>query len=234
MLLTMAPTVAFAAEDDEAAPQSNSVLEGSCGAADSKSSVTWKLTENEDSLYCVKKDDTTWRFYDDKNDKDGEKVQAYTLTIAGDGAMADYGRNTTPWGLKLAEILNADTSKSNTVSDYCSPHITRIEFAAGSNVTYIGAHAFRSTSISSITIPDSVKSIGAYAFIMCRHLTSITASKLSGRAFYAEDDVLYEDYTENGQSGVALRFSRSPSGMMLTRSTAASQRSAATQCNRPR
>lgn len=35
MLLTMAPTVAFAAEDDEAAPQSNSVLEGSCGAADS-------------------------------------------------------------------------------------------------------------------------------------------------------------------------------------------------------
>ena len=207
MLLTMAPTVAFAADgDDEAAPQINSVLEGSCGAADSKSSVTWKLTENEDSLYCVKKDDTTWRFYDDKNDKDGEKVQAYTLTIAGNGAMADYGRNNTPWGLKLAEILKADTSKNNTVSDYCSPRITRIEFAAGSNVTYIGAHAFRSTSISSIAIPDSVKSIGAYAFIMCRHLTSITANKLSDRKFYAENDVLYEDYTENGQSGVALRF----------------------------
>ena len=207
MLLTMAPTVAFAADgDDEAAPQINSVLEGSCGAADSKSSVTWKLTENEDSLYCVKKDDTTWRFYDDKNDKDGEKVQAYTLTIAGNGAMADYGRNNTPWGLKLAEILKADTSKNNTVSDYCSPRITRIEFAAGSNVTYIGAHAFRSTSISSIAIPDSVKSIGAYAFIMCRHLTSIKASNLSDRAFYVKDDVLYEDYTENGKSGVALRF----------------------------
>ena len=207
MLLTMAPTVAFAADgDDGAAPQINSVLEGSCGAADSKSSVTWKLTENEDSLYCVKKDDTTWRFYDDKNDKDGEKVQAYTLTIAGNGAMADYGRNNTPWGLTLAEILKADTSKNNTVSDYCSPRITRIEFAAGSNVTYIGAHAFRSTSISSIAIPDSVKSIGAYAFIMCRHLTSIKASNLSDRAFYVKDDVLYEDYTENGQSGVALRF----------------------------
>ena len=207
MLLTMAPTVAFAADgDDEAAPQINSVLEGSCGAADSKSSVTWKLTENEDSLYCVKKDDTTWRFYDDKNDKDGEKVQAYTLTIAGNGAMADYGRNNTPWGLKLAEILKADTSKNNTVSDYCSPRITRIEFAAGSNVTYIGEHAFRSTSISSIAIPDSVKRIGAYAFIMCRHLTSITAKEMSDRAFYAENDVLYENYTENGQSGVALRF----------------------------
>lgn len=204
MLLTMAPTVAFAAEDDEAAPQSNSVLKGSCGAKGDN--VTWKLTENDDSLYRVK-DDTTWRFYDNDNDGNGgEKVQAYTLTIAGEGAMADYGRNTTPWGLKLAENLNADTSKSNTVSDYCSPRITRIEFAAGSKVTYIGAHAFRSTSISSIAIPDSVKSIGAYAFIMCRHLTSITANKLSDRKFYAENDVLYEDYTENGQSGVALRF----------------------------
>ena len=202
MLLTMAPTVAFAADDNEAAAQSTPVLEGSCGAEGDN--VTWNLTENDDSLYCVA-DDTTWRFYDNAGNG-GEKVQAYTLTIAGEGAMADYGRNTTPWGLKLAESLNEDASKSNTVSDYCSPRITRIEFAAGSNVTYIGAHAFRSTGISSIAIPDSVKSIGAYAFIMCRHLTSITASKLSDRAFYAKDDVLYEDYTENGQSGVALRF----------------------------
>ena len=207
MLLTMAPTVAFAADGDDEAANTISLADatetsGTCGAEGDN--VTWKLTENDDSLYCVA-DDTTWRFYD-KEDKDSKKVQAYTLTIAGEGAMADYGRNTTPWGLKLAEILNADTSKSNTVSDYCSPHITRIEFAAGSNVTYIGAHAFRSTSISSIAIPDSVKSIGAYAFIMCRHLTSITANKLSDRKFYAENDVLYEDYTENGQSGVALRF----------------------------
>ena len=203
MLLTMVPTVAFAADgDDGAAPQINSVLEGSCGAEGNN--VTWKLTENDDSLYCVAHN-TTWRFYDNA-DNGGDKVQAYTLTIAGEGAMADYGRNTTPWGLKLAQILGAEASKNNTVSDYCSPRITRIEFAADSNVTYIGEHAFRSTSISSIAIPDSVKRIGAYAFIMCRHLTSITAKEMSDRAFYAENDVLYENYTENGQSGVALRF----------------------------
>ena len=52
MLLTMAPTVAFAADgDDEAAHQNNSVLEGSCGAEGDN--VTWKLTENDDSLYCA-------------------------------------------------------------------------------------------------------------------------------------------------------------------------------------
>ena len=203
LLLTMMPTVAFAADDDEVS-QSNSALAGNCGAAVRESSVTWKLTENNDSLYCVK-DDTTWRFYDEEA-KDSQQVQAYTLTIDGEGAMADYERNTTPWGLKLAEILKEDASKNNTVSDYCSPRITQIEFAAGSNVTYIGKHAFRSTSISSIAIPNSVKNIGAYAFIMCRHLTTITANKLSDRKFYAENDVLYEDYTENGQSGVALRF----------------------------
>lgn len=209
LLLTMAPTVAFAADGDDEAANTISLADatetsGTCGAEGSASSVTWKLTENGDSLYCVE-DDTTWRFYDNA-DNGGDKVQAYTLTIDGEGAMADYGRNTTPWGLKLAEILKVDASENNTVSDYCSPRITRIEFAAGSKVTYIGAHAFRSTSISSIAIPDSVKSIGAYAFIMCRHLTSIKASNLSDRAFYVKDDVLYEDYTENGKSGVALRF----------------------------
>lgn len=47
MLLTMAPTVAFAAEDDEAAPQSSSVLEGSCGAKGSEGNVQWALTDDD-------------------------------------------------------------------------------------------------------------------------------------------------------------------------------------------
>ena len=220
MVLSLMPITAMAdGEDDvtlnntsEEEPQNG--LTGYCGDPDVNDgrNVTWKLEQNDNDLYCVTKTTggtTSWRFYEQEPDaKEGnpEKVKAYTLTISGKGAMADYGRNTTPWGLKLAEILKVDASENNTVSDYCSPRITRIEFAAGSKVTYIGAHAFRSTSISSIAIPDSVKSIGAYAFIMCRHLTSIKASNLSDRAFYVKDDVLYEDYTENGKSGVALRF----------------------------
>ena len=173
MLLTMAPTVAFAADGDNGAANTNISLadatetSGTCGAEGSASSVTWKLTENNDSLYCVKKDDTTWRFYD--NDKNGgDKVQAYTLTIAGEGAMADYGRNTTPWGLKLAQILGAEASKNNTVSDYCSPRITQIEFAADSNVTYIGEHAFRSTSISSIS--SAFRHTYAVLMLVCRRM----------------------------------------------------------------
>ena len=71
MLLTMAPTVAFAAEDDEAAPQSSSVLEGSCGAKGSEGNVQWALTDD---------------------DGDG----SYTLTISGSGAMADFTLPTKP------------------------------------------------------------------------------------------------------------------------------------------
>ena len=216
MVLSLMPVTAMAdGEDDvtlyntsEEEPQNG--LSGPCGATEDDT-VAWALTENNDSLYCVTKttgDTTSWRFYENTADvEEGQpkKVQAYTLTISGKGAMANYARNDTPWGLALAALLSEATTGNN-VSDFCSPHITQVVFTEDSNVTYIGAHAFRSTSISSITIPDSVKSIGAYAFIMCRQLSSIAAAKLEDRAFYAEEDVLYENYTENGQSGVALRF----------------------------
>ena len=92
MLLTMAPTVAFAAEDDEAAPQSNSVLEGSCGAKGSEGNVQWALTDD---------------------DGDG----SYTLTISGDGAMADYTANinnakaTQPWRASVTGVEISNITK---------------------------------------------------------------------------------------------------------------------------
>lgn len=78
MLLTMAPTVAFAADGDDEAANTISLADatetsGTCGAEGDN--VTWKLTENDDSLYCVE-GDTTWRFYDNA-DNGGDKVQAY-------------------------------------------------------------------------------------------------------------------------------------------------------------
>ena len=184
-------------------------LSGPCGATEDDT-VAWALTENNDSLYCVTKttDGTTsWRFYENEpaaeEGSTTNKVLAYTLTISGEGAMADYARNTTPWGLKLAELLKVETTGNNNVSDFCSPHITRVVFTKGSNVTYIGAHAFRSTSIRTFEFPASVVSIGDYAFIMCRQLKSITAAgNNANREFYVDDDVVYQPY----DGGLALRF----------------------------
>ena len=83
MLLTMAPTVAFAAEDDEGntAPATS----GTCGAEGSADSVKWALT-----------------------DVDGDG--SYTLTISGSGAMANYTANinngsaTQPWRASLTGV----------------------------------------------------------------------------------------------------------------------------------
>jgi uncharacterized repeat protein (TIGR03803 family) len=46
----------------------------------------------------------------------------------------------------------------------------------GSNVTSIGDSAFYATSITSITIPNSVTNIGYYAFNNCNSLTAITVN----------------------------------------------------------
>ena len=184
-------------------------LSGPCGATEDDT-VAWALTENNDSLYCVTKttgDTTSWRFYEnaaDAEEDQPEKVQAYTLTISGEGAMADYSRHTTPWGLALkAELEKSSEESVAAVSDYYSPRITRVVFAEGSDVTYIGEHAFRSTSIRTFEFPASVESIGDYAFIMCRQLKSITAAgSNANREFYVDDDVVYQPY----DGGLALRF----------------------------
>ena len=102
--------------------QGDTAMSGDCGA--DGSNVTWELEENSDFLYCVTKttgDTTSWRFYENAADAEEgqpEKVRAYTLTISGEGAMADYTRNTTPWGLKLAELLKVETTGNNNVSDF--------------------------------------------------------------------------------------------------------------------
>ena len=213
LMLSLIPSAWAVENGGDATPYNTSEeepqnrLSGPCGATEDDT-VAWALTENSDSLYCVTKTTggtTSWRFYEntaDVEEDQPEKVQAYTLTISGEGAMANYARNDTPWGLALAALLSEATTGNN-VSDFCSPHITRVVFTKGSNVTYIGAHAFRSTSIRTFEFPASVVSIGDYAFIMCRQLKSITAAgNNANREFYVDDDVVYQPY----DGGLALRF----------------------------
>jgi len=52
--------------------------------------------------------------------------------------------------------------------------ITGVTFLQPSNITKIGGHAFLSTDITSITIPNSVTTIDQDAFSACTKLTSVT------------------------------------------------------------
>lgn len=182
-------------------PQANA-FEGSCGAT-KEDTLEWKLEKNDDDLYEIAGvKESEWHF-STTEEENSQKVQAYTLTISGDGKMADYENYSTPWGIAIAKTLDPNAEKGSMYK--ISPRITQIKITG--NPTYIGSHAFRSTSIKEITIPASVEKIGNYALIYCRELEEI---KLAGdndnRDFYVEDGVLYENYTENGESGVELRF----------------------------
>ena len=136
MVLGMLPTVAFAAEDDEAV-QSNSGLEGSCGAGDSASSVTWKLTQNNE---------------DNEN-------PTYTLTISGSGAMAGYKANinntkaTQPWrtsetGIQIAKITNVVVSGDVTsIGAFAFNGMTGVsEYDIGANVNTISQWALETSA----------------------------------------------------------------------------------------
>ena len=78
----------------------------------------------------------------------------YTLTISGNGAMADYAGSTAmPW------------------FDYRT-NIKTLDIQAG--VTHIGNYAFYSCGLTgTLTIPNSVITVGNYAFRNCTNLTGM-------------------------------------------------------------
>lgn len=124
-------------------------MSGTCGAEGNEDAVTWKLEQNN------------------SNSSD----PTYTLTISGNGDMADYETNGTPW----ASYKNS---------------ITKIVLNKG--LMRIGKSAFLQTAITDITIPETVTSIGQNAFWNCNTIkTEIPASvtELGETAFFGSFDV---------------------------------------------
>ena len=99
-----------------------------------------------------------------------------TLTISGNGKMADYDVYCgSPWGknqVKNVSIENGATSIGAHAFNRCT---NLISVTIPSSVISIGEFAFCDCdSLTSITIPNSVTSIDEYAFYNCSSLTSIT------------------------------------------------------------
>ena len=153
MILSMVPSVWAADEmqqDDPAAQETETpakpAMNGNCGATE-EDHVTWALTKNTDGT-------------------------TYTLTISGDGAMADYAVGKAPWHVALSEAANCK-------------QINQIELLSG--LTHIGDNAFLQASVTDVEIPDTVISIGTNAFWNCNTIQTIlpaSVRELGATAFY--------------------------------------------------
>ena len=116
---------------------------------------------------------------------------AGTLTISGDGAMAEYYNENQPWveytaDIKRVVIEDGVTSIGNYAFNLCKA-LTSIEIS--DSVTSIGDRVLQyCTGVTSIEIPNSVTSIGDYAFHLCTGVTSIeipdSVTTMGKHAFY--------------------------------------------------
>ena len=198
LLLGSLPMAALAAEMPEEEPAAVETLEadvepladadgelsGSCGATENDH-VNWVLTPNEDG------------------------TGTYTLTISGDGDMADFStENAAPW------------------TNYCDS-ITQIDL--GTEITYVGSYAFQGCAIESLPWDGNedaytnLTSIGEGAFSSCEmltHVSFVSSIQTYGLYLFAKNTALAQiDWTNyspapNGLSnGLGITCVCVPRGM---------------------
>ena len=93
------------------------------------------------------------------------------LTISGNGGTGNYG-DAPSWATLVKEVVIENGVQS--LGDYLFYNCTSLSsITMPDSVTSIGNTFGNCTSLSSITIPDSVTSIGKNAFIGCSSLTSV-------------------------------------------------------------
>lgn len=91
-----------------------------------------------------------------------------TLTIDGSGAMKSYSYGNAPW----FSAVGGKPVKKVVIKSGC---------------TSIGSYAFQSSStnyIESVSLPDTLRTIGAYAFFLCKSLTEINIPSSVTNIYY--------------------------------------------------
>ena len=155
-------------------PNAEKALSGSCGATEADE-VTWQLVKNTDQLYKNVAEDGTIS-YSATAEEGYEAVDAYTLTISGEGNIADYyGKNITidsfegdiaPWRRALLSDIKADRTTQEVVP------ITKVIVEDG--ITGIGTDAFSYLALNgTITFNENVTYYGSGVYSYCPLITTV-------------------------------------------------------------
>ncbi len=187
----MVPTQQVRAEETPEVEIGAIVASGDSGVEGSETSVKWELTKNGTTVV-------------DEVEKD-----TYTITIKGNGAMADYNTdeaypewsNTKEKRESITKvIIGYGVTRIGNDSFYGCSKVEEVVFERNENgessVTAIGTCAFQNNTLSKeLTIPASVNSIGDYSFKTCDMLTSVIFEEDSNlttigvQAFYGSKDL---------------------------------------------
>lgn len=167
--------ISAASDDDQetAVAEGEVFAKGVCGATE-EDEVSWELVKNDDALYC-KAEENGYSYA--TTDEDGyEKVDGYTLTISGEGNIADYyGKNITidsfegdiaPWRRALLSDVEADRTTQEVVP------ITKVIVEDG--ITGIGTDAFSYLALNgTITFNENVTYYGSGVYSYCPLITTV-------------------------------------------------------------
>ena len=156
-----------------------------------------------------------------------------TLTITGSGAMDDYGNtNDVPWRTVVRSISSLSLPDGlTTIGDrafYTCTSLTSVTIP--NSVTSVGWYTFASSGLTSLSIPSSVTFIDDGAFSSCTGLTAISVSA-SNQNYVAVDGVLFtKDMTEliTYPSGRTATNYTVPNGVRIIHREASSRNTALT------
>ena len=167
--------ISAASDDDQetAVAEGEVFAKGDCGATE-EDEVSWELVKNDDTLY--RKAEENGYSYATTAEDGYEKVDGYTLTISGEGNIADYyGKNITidsfegdiaPWRRALLSDVEADRTTQEVVP------ITKV--IVGDGITGIGTDAFSYLALNgTITFNENVTYYGSGVYSYCPLITTV-------------------------------------------------------------
>jgi BspA type Leucine rich repeat region (6 copies) len=114
----------------------------------------------------------------------------YTYSTNADGSANIVAYAGPPWVVTIPTNINGLTVTSIGVLAFENDSLTSVTIPG--SVTSIGNYAFVGcTNLTSVTIPNSITNIGNYAFGFCKNLTSITVDA-SNSAYSSMNGVLFD------------------------------------------